>query len=217
VQNVSILVAIGVDSEGFRTILGACEGGLKTGGQRPLSCFALALLAQKTAQRSERRHERAGRLPEAKWQRCVVHWYRNVFGLVPRTRMKEVSAMLKAIHAQEDRNTALKKSADVVTKLCEMKLGKAAKMIEESVDETLSYMAFPQEHWTRLRTNNPLERIMREIRRRTRVVGNFPDGEAALMLVCARLRHISGTRWGSKKYLDMERLYNQEREKTAVA
>ena len=72
--------------------------------------------------------------------------------------------------------------------------------------ETLSYMAFPREHWTRIRTNNVLERIMREIRRRTRVVGNFPDGQAALMLVAARLRHIAGTRWGTRRYLDMERL-----------
>ena len=67
-------------------------------------------------------------------------------------------------------------------------------------------MSFPREHWTRLRTNNVLERIMREIRRRTRVVGAFPDGRSALMLVAARLRHIAGTKWGTRRYLDMERL-----------
>jgi putative transposase len=67
-------------------------------------------------------------------------------------------------------------------------------------------MAFPREHWMRLRTNNVLERIMREIRRRTRVVGAFPDGQSALMLVAARLRHIAGTKWGTRRYLDMERL-----------
>lgn len=60
-----------------------------------------------------------------------------------------------------------------------------------SVEETLSYMSFPREHWTRLRTNNSLGRIMKEIRRRTRVVGAFPDGNSALMLVGARLRHIT--------------------------
>ena len=84
--------------------------------------------------------------------------------------------MLKAIHAQEDHTAAEKKAADVVAKLAEMKLSKAAKIVEEGVGETLSYMRFPREHWTRIRTNNPLERIMREIRRRTRVVGAFPDG-----------------------------------------
>ena len=67
-------------------------------------------------------------------------------------------------------------------------------------------MAFPREHRTRIRTNNPLERVMREIRRRTRVVGAFPDGNSALMLVAARLRHIAGTKWGPRKYLDMSRL-----------
>jgi transposase-like protein len=114
--------------------------------------------------------------------------------------------MLKAIHAQEDRQAAQAKAADVVAKLRAMKLAKAAGIVEEGVGETLSYMAYPREHWTRIRTNNPLERIMREIRRRTRVVGAFPDGHSALMLVAARLRHVAGTRWGTRKYLDMDRL-----------
>jgi transposase-like protein len=86
-------------------------------------------------------------------------------------------------------------------------------IVREGVEETLSYMAFPTEHWRQIRTNNPLERIMREIRRRTRVVGAFPDGRSALMLVAARLRHIAGTRWGTKRYLDMERLREQEQER----
>ncbi len=60
-----------------------------------------------------------------------------------------------------------------------------------AVEETLTYYAFPAEHWRRIRTNNPLERILREIRRRTRVVGAFPDGQSALKLAAARLRHIA--------------------------
>jgi transposase-like protein len=98
----------------------------------------------------------------------------------------------------------------VVEKLAVLRLGQAATIVREGVDETLAYMAFPREHWTRLRTNNVLERIMREIRRRTRVVGNFPDGKSALMLVAARLRHIAGTKWGRRVYLDMERLREAE-------
>jgi putative transposase len=144
--------------------------------------------------------------PEAAWQRCMVHWFRNVLTVVPTSKAREVVAMLKAIHAQEDRTAAEKKAADVVTKLQEMKLAKAATIVAEGVVETLSYMAFPREHWIRIRTNNPLERLMREIRRRTRVVGAFPDGRSALMLVAARLRHVAGTRWGTRKYLDMARL-----------
>ena len=97
-----------------------------------------------------------------------------------------------------------------------MELSQAAAIVREGVEETLSYMAFPREHWTKIRTNNMLERIMREIRRRTRVVGNFPDGRSALMLVAARLRHIAGTKWGTRQYLDMERLREQEQEEQTV-
>ena len=68
------------------------------------------------------------------------------------------------------------------------------------------YTAFPFEHWTRIRTNNVIERLNREIRRRTRVVGTFSDGNSALMLVCARLRHVAGTQWGNKKYMNMKHL-----------
>ena len=74
------------------------------------------------------------------------------------------------------------------------------------IDDTLSDSRFPPEHWRRIRTNNPLERIMREVRRRTQVVGSFPDGNAALMLVAARLRHMSGSKWGARRYLDMNLL-----------
>ena len=106
-----------------------------------------------------------------------------------------LAAMLKAIHAQEDREAARKKAADVVAKLKSMKLAKAAQLVQEGMEETLSYMSFPSEYWRQIRTNNPLERTMREIRRRARVVGAFPDGHSALMLVAARLRHIEGTCW----------------------
>jgi putative transposase len=87
-----------------------------------------------------------------------------------------------------------------------MKLSKAAGVLREGVAETLTYLAFPREHQSRVRTNNALERIMKEVRRRTRVVGAFPDGQSALMLVAARLRHIAGTKWGTRRYLDMDRL-----------
>ena len=130
--------------------------------------------------------------------------------VVPKGKVKEVMAMLKAIHAQEDRQAARDKAQVVTEKLTTMRLGEAATIVRTSVDETLSYMTFPREHWTRIRTNNVLERIMREIRRRTRVVGNFPDGKSALMLVAARLRHIAGTKWGRRIYLDMSRLSEVE-------
>jgi transposase-like protein len=91
----------------------------------------------------------------------------------------------------------------VVKKLQAMRLDKAAKVIEAGCDETLSYYDFPSTHW-RLRTNNPLERLNREIRRRARVVGSFPDGQAARMLVAARLRYMAGQKWGLQRYMNME-------------
>ena len=145
--------------------------------------------------------------PAAKWQRCVVHWYRNAFTMSPWKHVKSIAAMLKAIHAQEDREAAREKAKLVAEKLRKMNLNKVAEFVESTVEETFSYMDFPYEHWTRLRTNNALERIMKEIRRRTRVIGAFPDGYSAMMLVGARLRHISTTKWGTRQYLNTCKLY----------
>ncbi len=122
--------------------------------------------------------------------------------------MKSVSMMLKAIHAQESKSAAREKAAQVAEKLREMKLSAAAKKVQEGIDETLTYMDFPTQHWTRIRTNNTIERLSREIKRRTKVIGAFPDGQSALMLVCVRLRHVAGTQWGTKRYMNMNHLYN---------
>ena len=114
--------------------------------------------------------------------------------------------MLKAIHAQENKEAARKKARDIVEKLRSMRLNEAAKKVEDGIEETLTYMDFPSQHWLKIRTNNVIERMNREIRRRTRVVGTFPDGKSALMLVCARLRYVSGKEWGSKRYIFMKYL-----------
>ena len=145
----------------------------------------------------------------AAWQRCVVHWYRNIFSHVPSTRVREIAAMLKAIHASEDLAAAREKAIRVIEKLRGLRLSRAAERVEAALEETLAYYAVPEEHWRRIRTNNPLERILREIRRRTRVVGAFPDGQSALNLAAARLRHIAGTAWSTKRYLNIELLKDQ--------
>jgi putative transposase len=212
VKTVAVLVAIGVREDGYREILGVVEG-LKEDAEswrsflRHLKQRGLQGVRLLVSDKCLGLVEAWGEFyPEASWQRCMVHWYRNVLTVVPRGKAREVMAMLKAIHAQEDRQAARDKARAVAEKLGTMRLGQAATIVREGMEETLSYMAFPREHWTRIRTNNVLERIMREIRRRTRVVGNFPDGRSAVMLVAARLRHIAGTRWGKRAYLDMERL-----------
>ena len=124
----------------------------------------------------------------------------------PKSKVKVVAKMLKAIHAQESKKASREKAKTVVAELKALKLKEAAKKVEDGIEETLTYCDFPSEHWTRIRTNNVIERLNREIRRRTRVVGTFPDGNSALMLVCARLRHVAGTQWGNKKYMNMKHL-----------
>jgi transposase-like protein len=210
VRNVSVLVAIGVGADGYREILGVAEGAKEDKSSwstflRSLKERGLEGVKMFTSDRCLGLVESlADFYPDALWQRCTVHFYRNVFSLVPSTKVREVAAMLKAIHAQEARAEAIAKIEQVAVKLDAMKLGKAAELVRKGAIETLSYYAFPEQHWRRIRTNNPMERIMREIRRRTRVVGCFPDGNSALMLVAARLRHIAGTKWGSRIYLDMK-------------
>lgn len=216
VKNVSILVAIGVNQDGYREVLGVMEGAkedkaswvnfLRSLKERGLAGVRL-FVSDKCLGLVE---SLAEFYPTASWQRCAVHFYRNVWTAVPSSRVREVAAMLKAIHAQEDRPAAQAKAVLVVAKLKVMKLAKAAELVATGIDETLQYFQFPSEHWRSLRTNNPLERLMREIRRRTRVVGAFPDGNSALTLVSARLRHVVGTQWGRKRYLDMTRLSGLE-------
>lgn len=218
IKNVSVLAAIGVDSDGYRRILGVSEGHkedkagwlgfLKELKQRGLegvrliisdACIGLAEAAAEV-------------FPDADWQRCAVHFYRNVFSHVPRGKMREVAAMLKAIHAQENREAAESKSRDVIEKLRAMKLRAAAELVENSIHETLAYYAYPPQHWLKIKTNNPMERLLKEARRRTKVVGAFPDGNSALMLVAARLRHVSSTSWGTRKYMNMKLLNEMDQE-----
>ncbi len=216
VRNVSVLVAVGVSRSGYRDVLGVAEGCkedkeswgnflryLKARGLSGVKLFITDRCLGLVESLSEY-------YPDVPWQRCVVHFYRNILSKVPRARMKEVASMLKAIYAQEDRTEAEKKARYVIEKLREMKLAAAAKILEDGYKETMTYYQFPSEHHRSIRTNNPLERIMREIRRRTRVVGCFPDGESALMLVSARLRYITGRKWGTVKYMDMEKMYDLE-------
>jgi transposase-like protein len=222
VRNVSVLVAIGVGADGYRQILGVAEGEKEDlegwrGFLRHLKDRGLTtprlIISDACRGLVEAAHDL---YPEARWQRCVVHFYRNVFSHVPNSKVADVARMLKAIHAQEDRSSADAKTREVVTKLRAMKLPAAAELLETKGHETLTYYAFPTNHWRQLRTNNPLERIIREIRRRTRVVGAFPDGHSALMLVAARLRHIASTKWGRRRYMAMENLLNPARQEVAA-
>ena len=164
VRNISVLVAIGVSEDGFRRVLGVVEGAkedkegwgnflrhLKKRGLKGVrlfisdACLGLIESIQEF-------------YPEARWQRCVVHFYRNVFSVVPKGKVKQVARMLKAIHASEDREAAVDKAKSVTEKLEALRLRQAAKKVRENMGETLTYYDFPSAHWRRIRTNNPLER-----------------------------------------------------------
>jgi len=216
VRNVSILVAIGVNSAGYREILGAAEGmkedreswrsffvWLKERGLKGVRLF----IGDKNLGMLETLNEV---FPESRYQRCMVHFYRNVFSVVPRGKIRTVSMLLKAVHSQESKESACAKAKAVSRKLREMRLSLAAKKVDDGIEETLTFMEFPSEHWSRIRTNNMLERVNRELKRRTRAIGAFPDGQSALMLVCARLRHVAASEWGTKRYMNMDHLRELE-------
>ena len=219
IENIAILVALGVNSAGNREIIGAAEGGkedkeswlkfLRSLKARGLSGTRV-MVGDKCLGLVEAIREV---FPDTEYQRCIVHFMRNVFCNVPRTRGKEIGAKLKAIFAQEDREACLRKAEEVAQFLRDNKMKTAASTLESGIQEALTYTNYPHEHWLKIRSNNGIERINREIRRRTNAVGAFPDGNSALMLVCARLRFVSASEWGVKTYLNMERLYEMERER----
>ena len=218
VKNVSVLAAVGVDQDGYRRILGVVEGHkedkagwlafLKQLKERGLQSVRLVIsdaclgLVDALAEV----------LPDADWQRCVVHFYRNVFSHVPNGKVRAVAAMLKAIHAQESRAAAQRKAQEVIETLKTMKLRTVAALIDNAVNETFTFYAYPPQHWLKIKTNNPMEGLLKEVRRRTKVVGAFPDSHAALMLVSARLRHVSATKWGTHKYMNMQLLNEMDNE-----
>ena len=222
VRNVSLLVASAVNAEGYREILGICEGAKEDesgwsaflrhlvdrglSGVRPIISDACRGLVESVAEY----------LPDARWQRCMVHFLCNVFSHVPSAKVREVTQMLKAIHAQESRDTAQEKADTVIGELRRQGMTRAAELVEESIGETLTHYAFPDSHWIKIRTNNPLERIMKEIRRRTRVVGAFPDGQSCLNPAAARLRHIAGSKWSTRKYINMAPLYAEQTSSTGA-
>ncbi len=195
VRNASLLVASAVNAEEYREILGICEGAKedKSGWSAFLRHLVnrglngVQLIISDACRRLV--ESIADYLPDARWQRCLVHFYRNVISHVPSTKVREVSHMLKAIHAQESREAAL---------------------VEESIGETLTYLAFSHSHWRKLRTNNPLERFMKDTRQRTRVVGAFPDGQSCLILAAARFRHIAAGKWATRRYMDMKPLFEEK-------
>lgn len=211
-ENVAVMVAIGANEDGYREVIGCAEGFAES-----KECWRGFLSWPKSrglrGVRMAVGDKAAGMvgsiaevLPEARCQRCTVHFYRNVLAKVPKSKRPQAAAMPKAIHAMESREASAAKAESVADGLESMKLKEAAKVVRDGFAETLAYCEMPREHWRRIRTNNAIERLNRETRRRTRVVGTFPDGKSALMLVTARLKYAAESEWGSRRYLDVSLL-----------
>ncbi len=125
-------------------------------------------------------------LTGATWQRCRVHFMRNVLAHIPHGDKSMVAAALRTFFAQPNRQAAGQQLQEVVRAMAP-RWPKAAQLVAEAEEDVLAYMAFPPEHWTRIYSTNPLERLNREIKRRTNVVGIFPDADAASRLIGAVL------------------------------
>lgn len=214
VENVSILVAIGINADGHREVI-AVDEGMKEDSASWEQFFRGMIERGLRGVRLVVGDRCAGlvstvnsMLPKARYQRCMVHFMRNVLSKTPPSHREWASAALKAVFAMESRESALDKAKAVAAEMESRRLKAAANCLREGIGETTTYLLpeFPDGHRRRIRTNNMIERLNREIRRRTRVVGSFPDGDSALMLVCARIRYVTANEWSTRRYLDMSRL-----------
>ena len=166
----TMMVSIGVNEDGYREVVGCAEGfteskecwraflsWLKSRGLRGVRMFTGDKAAGMVGSIAEV-------FPGAKYQRCTVHFYRNALAKVPKSKRSQVAALLKAIHAMESREAASAKAGSVATELDPIRLKEAAKVVRDGYAETLTYCEMPREHWRRIRTNNAIQRLNREIR-----------------------------------------------------
>ena len=208
-ENVAVMVAIGVNDDGCREVAGAAEGFTESSERwrefpsrlRSRGLHGVRMVVGDKA--SGMVGSIAEVFPEAAHRRRAARFYRNVLPGVPKSRRAAVAAMPRAARTMESREASEAKALAVAEELEGMRPGEAARVVRAGYAETLTYTGFPREHWARIRTDDAIERLNREVRRRTRVVGTFPDGKSALMLVSARLKYVAESERGSRCYLDV--------------
>jgi transposase-like protein len=210
VTTMALLVCVGVDEEGFREVLAVEVAGSEKGAayasmlrglvDRGLSGVQLVVSDDhegiKAAVFSE--------LPGAGWQRCVVHFERNVLSHVPASEMGEVADDLKAIFKVRREKTARALAGEFV-ELYAKRFPKAVCVFEAGIEDALAYLSVPGSHHARLRTTNMLERLFKEVKRRTRVVGVFPD-ETSASTLATEIALRSSEEWALRRYLTMDAL-----------
>ena len=187
VESVSVLVAIGVGTEGWREVIAVDEGMREDAASRER--FFRSMIERGLRGVGLVVGDRCAGLvstvnsmpPNARYQRCMVHFMRNVLSKTPSGHREWASAALKAVVAQENRESAMAKAGTVAGEMGERKLKAAANRLREGVGETTACLLpeFSANHRIKLRTNDMIERLNKEIRRRTRVVGGFPDSDSA--------------------------------------
>lgn len=187
VESMAVVIATGVNPQGRREVLGfdviaaESEEGwtafFKSLKERGLCGVQLVVSdAHKGLKAAVRK------VLKAEWQRCKVHFYRNVLVHVPKRSQAEVSEAMKAVFVQRDEKSAKTKAAELVRQF-QARFAKAMEVFEAGIDDVLSYLHYPLPHRTRVSSTNPLERLNKEIRRRTRVVGIFPHSGACVRLI----------------------------------
>lgn len=224
VLSMALVVAVGVTSSGDREVLGL-DVGLTEDGPfwteflRDLVRRGLSDVRLVISDAHEGLKEAITRvLGRSSWQRCRVHFMRNLLSQVPKSAQQMVAALVRTIFAQPDKAAAHAQLAEVAKSLA-LRFPKAAQMLRDAEEEILAYMAFPTEHWRQLHSTNPLERLMREIGRRTDVVGIFPNRASLIRLAGAVLME-QQDEWmaAPRRYFSlasMSKLYpNQERLET---
>ena len=210
VTSMALLACVGVDEEGFREVLAVEVAGSEKGAayasllrgllDRGLSGVKLVVSDDHEGIKAAVFDE----LPGVKWQRCVVHFERNVLAHVPASSTAEVAEDIKAIFKVRREKTALALAEEFI-ELYGKRFTKAVSVFEAGIGDALSYLSFPGIHHARIRTTNMLERLFREVKRRTRVVGVFPSETSASTLATAiALR--SSEEWALKRYLTMDAL-----------
>src|SRR2546429_5201478 len=212
VVNVCTAIATGVNADGQREILGidvftAEDGAAWTSFLRSLIARGLASVRLVISDdHLGLKQAIAAVLPGAGWQRCRVHFVRNLLIRVPKSAQTLVATLVRSIFAQPDQNAVWAQHARMVEQLQE-RFSEAACLLAEAGPDVLAFATFPREHWRQIWSNNPQERLNKEVRRRTDVVGIFPDRAAVVRLVGAVLAE-QHDEWlvASRRYLSAESL-----------